>query len=349
MKKAIAIVLLLVGAITLTSCTTDEAEVNVLEGLSERESIATMAYLSTGLLNFSEPIVADATSIMFLTDTEELEIDEEMDEVNQYMEQLRVFLDEGSNNFGNVVELESDDEAYGFMIEFTVRGELYVVYYNVDEVTGEYTGIIIIGDVTYELEVGLVEDVLDGKEPNDEQEGEELKTQLRLTARNGEDHVTIEYKKEMEEDETTLKFSMHEYKNNIARELEMKISHEENEMKIEVKENGNEFSFKKEVEDGEIVYKLKYKVGETEGEVKIQERLDENGEYKYQYQIKEQNKNKNVEMEKPDCEDDEDDEFEHDNDNEHNEENGYDNDNHNQSGQEEDESDSDEEAGATTV
>jgi len=339
MKKIFTLAVVLLGVLALSGCSSATDATIELTGLTENESIATMSYLSSGFLNFTEPTVDPvASGSIFLADDEDLVIEEELEEVNQYMEQLKVFMQEGTDNFGRVTETESDLPEYEFKLEFVVQGEVYVIYYNVDAETGDYTGIIIINEVTYELEAAIVEEELEADLDEDEldtddldadldeDEDAELKQKFRLTARNGEDFVTITYKKEIEEGETTLKFSMYEYKNAVEREMEMKISHEDNEMKIKIEQDGNEFTFKRNVEDGETVYKLKYKVRETEGEVKIIETEDEFGEFHYQYQVKEQNKNRNFDMDEPGHHDDDDDEdSQNQNENEH--QNGLDEEN----------------------
>lgn len=321
MKKLITLILLL-GVGLLSGCSTESANDLAINGLTEQESIATIAYLSSGLLNFSAPVEENIDPLRNLTDSEPFEIEEEIDEVNQYMEQLKVFMEEGTENFGKVEEVASDNPLYDFRISFVVQGTPYIVYYNIDELTNEYTGIIVLDGVSYELEASLIdEDIDNDDEEHDEIEDEtEIKTELRLTARNSEDYVTITYKKEIEEDESSLKFNMYVYKNKVERQLEMKISHEENEMKIQLNENGNEFTFKKEVESGETTYKLKYKLGDTEGEVKIQEMEDENGTLTYKYQIKEKGLEKEIDLDKPGHENDHENEKENDNDNENDDE-----------------------------
>lgn len=311
MKKILTLAVLLMGVFTLVGCSSTMDVPNELTGLTENESIATMSYLSSGLLNFSDPVVEPvASGSIFLADEEKLVIEDDLEEVNQYMEQLKVFMHEGTDNFGKVTETESDLPEYEFKLEFVVQGEVYVIYYNVDAETGDYSGVIIINDVTYELEAAIVEEEQNPEdtepsnteeEPKQEENKEtaELKHKFRLTARNGEDFVSITYKKEIEEGETTLKFHMYEYKNEIERELQMKITHEENEMKIKIESEGKEFTFKRNVEEGETVYKLKYKIGETKGEVKIIETEDEFGELHYRYQVREQEKNKNFDLDEP--------------------------------------------------
>mgnify|MGYP000888345298 CR=1 FL=1 len=88
-----------------------------------------------------------------------------------------------------------------------------------------------------DLDADLDEDELDTDDLDanldEEDEDAELQQKFRLTARNGEDFVTITYKKEIEEGETTLKFSMYEYKNAVEREMEMKISHEQDTLRMD--------------------------------------------------------------------------------------------------------------------
>ena len=153
MKKAFIAAFAFLTIFTLSACggTSDidnEPEVNPL---SSEESLATLSYLSSGFLDSStDPVVG---TFAFLVDEETTEIEDELDEVNVYFDRLKGLIDNGVESFGSVTEELSDNELYEYKLTFTVNEEVYVIYYNLDDVTGEMTGIIVIGDVEYEFEV----------------------------------------------------------------------------------------------------------------------------------------------------------------------------------------------------
>ena len=331
MKKILVLVVGLLSVITLTAC--DESLDNIIDEastLSSEEGIATLSYLSTGFLDFSttEPV---ASNVLFLSDEETTVIEEELDEVNVYIDRLKGFIDNGVETFGNVTEDVSDNELYDYKITFTVNEEVYVIYYNIDPETLEVSGIIVLGDIEYEFEVvdhinnyemhqekheekeenkgddtanqnGKSTESSNEEDPEDTNtDGEESNTEEKMTliARSGDDVITIIYKTEIEEDESTTKFFMEQTLNGVTKQIELKISVEEDEYKVDVVDGENEFTFKREVEEEGTVYKLKYKVDGIEGTVKIIETTDDLGENIYEYVISESGKNKNVTKGKP--------------------------------------------------
>lgn len=314
MKKLITLMVGLGVVLTLSACTTTGS--SSLSVLTSKESIATLSYLSGSLIDLdtTEPIVVIPTR---LSDTEETEIETELDVINVYVDRLKELMENGTDSFGNAVEAVSDNPLYASMITFTVNEEVYVLYYNIDEVTFEITGILVMGDVEYTIEVSnslLDKDDLD--DDDDLEEGdqdknldnEESERKMVLTAYNGDNYVVITYKSETEEDETTTKFHLVSYIDGIEKEVFLKISMEDNHYKIDIEENGNEFTFKKNVEDGVTVYKLKYEVNGVEGEIKIIEKTNDLGETVYEYQIKEGDISSTTEKDGPNYHSDDDDE-----------------------------------------
>ncbi len=159
MKKLLLLGLAILTLGGLTACTDLEGDPQdqiTEEILSSEQSLATLSYLSTGFLDFNNTS-PDVSNIMFLSNTDEEEeptvIEGELDEVNIYIDRLKALIDNGVESFGSVVEEESDNELYTYKLTFTVNEEVYIIYYNIDELTGEMTGIIVIGDVEYEFEV----------------------------------------------------------------------------------------------------------------------------------------------------------------------------------------------------
>ena len=112
----------------------------------------------------------------------------------------------GSKGFDAIdveAEVESDNPDYDFMFSYTVEEETYTIYYNFDEETNESVGILISGDITYDLEI---EDNL-----KDDGEGES-KRNLILTATNGDNWITIDYEEKIdgEESKTNLTTKLNE-------------------------------------------------------------------------------------------------------------------------------------------
>ena len=346
MKKILVLLVTLSFVFTLSACTTADLDnlKSVLnsEALSSRESLATLSYLSGSLIDLEsdEPVVGYVPTKLSDNGEEETEIETELDIVNEYMDRLQELMDNGTDAFGSAIEGISDNPLYALMITFNVNEEVYTIYYNIDIMTLELSGILVIGDVEYVIEVTNTlldnddldeEDELDDEEDpntdsedlddddNDSEEGNQDDEQkMVLTAYNGDNFVQVTYKIETDDEETETKFTLVSYIDGIEKEVFMKISIEDDEYKITIEEEGNEFTFKREVEDGETTYKLKYKVNGVEGEVKIIETINELGETVYTYKITEGDVFKDLEKDEPGhhSDDDEDDENEQENEDE---------------------------------
>jgi len=153
MKKVMITAFTLLTILTLSACggTSDVIPDPEVNPLSSEASLATLSYLSTGFLDGgTDPVVG---TLGFLVDEDPTVIEDELDEVNVYFDRLKAMIDNGVESFGSVVEEPSDNELYEYKLTFTVNEEVYVIYYNLDDVTGEMTGIIVIGDVEYTFEV----------------------------------------------------------------------------------------------------------------------------------------------------------------------------------------------------
>jgi len=146
------LLLLITVAITLvlTGCSkTGEPDITVTPKsteqtpMSSQESLVALAYLSGGILDSSSNSdfqnLANGMS----------EFETEIEVVNVYMNQLKVFIENGTKGFASTSEPVSDNLEYEFMIVFTVSDEEYIIYYNQDI---ELTGILVIGDIEYAFE-----------------------------------------------------------------------------------------------------------------------------------------------------------------------------------------------------
>lgn len=324
MKKVLLLVATLVAAFTLSACTNSDENVTQGEFTSE-DALVSMSYLSTGILDTtSHSIQASSggirlSSLLETQEAPETEIETEIDEVNVYLDKLKGFIENGPDGLGNVSKVESDDEAYQFKLVIVVEELEYVLYYNIDELTEEISGVFVIGEVEYTIVVE--ENTLDDKDElecnpdidndcddidedndlEDDIEGqEETEEKMVLVASNGFDTIKITYKREVEEDEEVVKFKLEKNIDGVESEVEIKIVTEEDEYKVVIKDGENEYSFKVEEEDGETMYKLQYEVNGVKGQVKIKVRIDEEtGEEYYAYQIIEMGKNRSVEKGKP--------------------------------------------------
>lgn len=152
MKKLLTFIIALAATLTLAACGSGTEQDIVADNLSSEESLATLSYLSAGFLDFSTPTTVQS-GLVFLNDEDTTVIEEELDEVNLYFDRLKGMIDNGVESFGSVTEEPSDNELYEFKLTFTVNEEVYLIYYNLDEVTGEMTGIIVVGDQEYTFEV----------------------------------------------------------------------------------------------------------------------------------------------------------------------------------------------------
>jgi hypothetical protein len=286
----------ILSVFTLAACggTTDPVDQNqpATSPLSSEYSLATLSYLSTGFLSQSTtPTVSNPFA--FLNNQDETEIEGELDTVTVYFDRLKGMIDNGVDSFGSVVEEASDNELYEYKLTFTVNEEVYVIYYNLDDVSGEMTGIIVIDSVEYTFEVidnmreykfgeqeknehreqntnndddevDTEDDELDEDDDVDTEDADEVdieeedddqesETKMMLIARNGDDSIKIMYKTETEEDEQTIKFDMEQTIAGVTKNVFLKISTEEDEYKIDIIDGEDTFTFKQEVEDEGVI------------------------------------------------------------------------------------------------
>lgn len=261
MKKILFIGTALLFAFTLSGCAdgTDDGiidnnldDTNV-EELGSEESLATLSYLSAGFLDFSnDTVVASNFALMSFTEEEPTVIEGELDEVNIYIDRLKVLIDGGLDNFGSVNEEASDNELYEFKLTFTVNEEVYIIYYNIDVETSEMTGVIVIGDVEYEFDVL---DNINQYEHNTENKPE--KANENADNGNGKNDDN----EELDDDDTEANVEESENDEDLdTEENDDDLDSEENETKmVLVATNGTDtikIIYKTEVEDGESTIKF---------------------------------------------------------------------------------------------
>ncbi len=333
MKKLLSVLAIALLALGISACSVKE-EKNVL---SSEQSLATMAYLSSNFLSLNNDSLTQSLSVNLADD--EFEIDTELETVNEYLELLKSFMEDGASGFANITEEQSDREEYENMITITVVEDVYLLYYSVNSETKEISGIFIIDEEEYTITAfsylddsddfydddddddDMYEDDDDDdddmyEDDDDEDEDmaytelsentvfEESERKMVLIARNGDNYIEIEYKVEVEEDETETKFEMKTYINGVEKEIEIEIKIEDDEYKIEIQDGDNEYEFKREIEDDGIKYELEYKVNGVEGEIEIFETTNELGETIYTYKIEEEGRYKEIEIDDDDDDDD---------------------------------------------
>lgn len=339
--KRITVLLIAVFAVFTLSACTDANQVTTLEELSSTESLASLSYLSGAFLSTTPDTQVDAPSgLTFLSEEDTTEVETEVDDINVYVDKLKVFMETGVQGFGNITSETSDNELYQYKMTVVVNEETFVLYYNVDPDTFEITGLFIMNGVEYdltatnslqdkeELDDDSDDDINDesdnenedqsddeidqeDQESDTEDESQEIEQKMVLIATNGDDSIKITYKYEQEDDELTQKFELEKDIAGVTSELDLKISQEEDSFKVKIEEGENSYEIKRSSDDDEdgTVYKLKYEVNGVEGEIKIIETTNDLGETVYIYQINEDGHNqKTVERHDPDDDDDEEEE-----------------------------------------
>ena len=146
MKKLLGIIFLGLAAITFTACTVTPAQ----EKLSSEESLASMAYLSANFLNLAGDSTASGLAVTLSDD--DLEVEQELESINEYLELLKVFMENGATDFAAIEETASDRAEYTYMINITVVEEVYVLYYNVNAETSVISGIFVINGEEYTIQ-----------------------------------------------------------------------------------------------------------------------------------------------------------------------------------------------------
>ncbi len=288
-------------------------------GLNTDEDVFSVAAISSiellGRDSLAEPTTVSASKVQKM---DQNTVNLTLDEVQPYIEIFEQLLAE-QNGLTVLVEV-SDLPEYETKQTFTVRnitdGQItYVMYYNEylesddeeddDEQEYRLEGIMIVGDTTYNF-IG-------------EKEVESDESELKFKAYVDElNYVLIKY--ELESDET--KFEFERVVNGVTvEESEIKIENEDDEFKIElyiITDNQESYyEFKLEEEDGQKVLKIEFETTvnglTTEGEIEVYVIIDEvTGETSYQLIISEGESRYEKEFDRDldDLEDDDDDEDE---------------------------------------
>ncbi len=246
------------------------------------DQLAELSYISSHLVTM-EMSVSD-TDLMFLADTETTALEDNMTDFNQYFDMLKVYLDDNSFSESTTFTTLTDSE-YQYQIEFNQDDLTYTLLLNEEE-DNTFTGIMTLDGVTLNV-TGTIE------ENNNE-------SHFEFEATNGTDEVYIEYETEADNEESEKAFSIHTNINGNESNKDISVEKESDEWKVEIGHNQDRYELKKELEDGVWQYKLEYQVNGKNGEARITETVDSEGNPAYNYRISEEGVNRNIEVGKPD-------------------------------------------------
>jgi len=167
MKKLLGIIAIALFGVAFSACaTTNTTPVS----LTSEQSLVSMAYLSSGMLSATNN---ESTALSFNLADDELEVEQELETVDEYLDLLKVCMENGATNFANISEKASDRVEYQFMIEVIVAGDTYLLYYNVDPASDEISGIFVIDGEEYQIVAYNNLDDKDDFEDDDEDEYED--------------------------------------------------------------------------------------------------------------------------------------------------------------------------------
>ena len=302
MKKLLAVIAIAILGIGISACSVNETN----QILTSEQSLVSMAYLSTSLLSMNDNSSSNALSNTLSDD--QFEVDGELETVNEYLEMLKAFMENGAGDFASITEMDSDREMYTYMINISVMDQKFVLYYNIDQETNEISGIFVIGEEEYVIEVydnledddddldvedddDLYEE--DEEDEEDEDEGEEKddmsfnllteSTEEPTTEFDSTSGATVNESNDSERKmvliarngdnyiEMTYKVENEEDETETKFEMESFINGVENEIVIKIENEKDEY--KVEIEDGDNYYEFK------------KEFEDEGIEYKLEYQV----------------------------------------------------------------
>ena len=144
MKKLLGIMVIALMGLGFMACSTTSETV----ALSSEQSLASMAYLSGNMLNLNS---SNETKMSLNLAEETIVVEDELETVNEYLELLKAFMENGATGFGSISEEASDRVEYEFMLTILVAEQEYKLYYNIDSETSEITGIFIIDGEEYTI------------------------------------------------------------------------------------------------------------------------------------------------------------------------------------------------------
>jgi hypothetical protein len=166
MKKLLGIMVIALMGLGFMACSTTSETIT----LSSEQSLASMAYLSGNMLKFN---ATEETNLAFNLSEETIEVEDELETVNEYLEMLKAFMENGASGFGSISEQASDRAEFEFMLTIVVAEQEYKLYYNVDAASSEISGIFLIDGEEYTITAYNDLDDSDEYEDEDEYENED--------------------------------------------------------------------------------------------------------------------------------------------------------------------------------
>lgn len=255
--------------------------------MASNTSVASLSYISSGFIDAEVALTEDDEDTYVPTmlsyayldkpETTTTKVEGEIGYVNIYLDKLKVFMDDGFEALDIQVQDESDKPEYETMFTYEVEDSTYQVYYNYDEETDTYEGILVADDVIYDLAI----------EDNLKEEEGETKRNLILTATNEGNSITIDYEEKTEDGESKSHLTVDKDIGGNQSQVMIEIKQEEGSFKVEIQDGENYYNFKAETTDEGMHYKLDYEVDGIEGTAKIDEVIDDEGNYVYSYKITE--------------------------------------------------------------
>lgn len=282
MKKVFVICFSLFMVLLISACGSTAVSV---APMSSTSSVASLSYISTGFIESESEMEETTTySPVYLSNvylvkpgTTVTKVEGEIGYVNIYLDKLKVFMNDGFEAFDVDEDMDSDNDDYEFMISYTAEGSLFTIYYNLDEEEDTYEGILITDGVTYDIEI----------EDNLKEEEGETKRNLIMTATSGDDWITIDYEDKTEGEESKSNLEVTKFINGVESLVTIEIKQDEGAFKVAIQDGENSFDFKAETTDEGTHYKLDYTIDSIEGTAKIDETVNDDGDFVYSYKITE--------------------------------------------------------------
>ena len=253
----------------------------------EKQKLVETSYISGNIIINS---LGDSLQQLALLENT-TKFDSKADEFNYYFNMLKPFID--NEDFSNYDVIELIDSEYQIEINYSIKEKTYTFRLSVEDsiISGELQ----IQDIILAVngEIYKTDEVV----------------QMEIIAMSGDNYIEVEYRSEIETEETEKTYEIIQFINGEYLEKEIKISFETDEIIVEIEEGDNEYLLEKIIEGDNYYYYLEYEIDGVEGEVYITEVLV-NNKYVYNYHIEEDGIEKDIELDDYDEDDEDEDEDE---------------------------------------
>ncbi|WP_052591358.1 hypothetical protein [Paracholeplasma brassicae] len=308
-KKLLVGVLSVMSMVTLASCAQEEASVVQSVSLSSKESMSFSTYLGTSFLaaGTNQTVSTKEVRLRSFTQSDTLTLESELDEVNEYFDKLKVFMDQGVDNVLNVSEVPSTREGYDFEVTYNIDGLTYTIYYSMvteevlpeEAVTTDETDPVVEendddalveedddDDIDEIDDDAVVEE--DDDDDIDEIDDEQFFEINGLIVIDGVEFI-LEGAREIEDDEVKTWFKTQDFnRSGDYVHVISKVEDDEQKFDIRTSVNGVETRtrIKFEQDDEETEVDLRVENGETESRYKFKKETEDGVTfYKFQYEI----------------------------------------------------------------